>query len=128
VLTVCVPHTKLLVETAFLTGLLDTSAQRHRRQGSRLQGRLSHACSCVSTWRGVASQTDRFLYRFRTLNVKCPLADIPWTSLYKMKRPSGMDFTRWGKDNVFIDVAYTPGLQQLQRRRDAQTEMPVCGP
>ena len=61
----------------------------------------------MSTWRGAASGTDRFLYGFSALNLTCPLADVPLTSLYRMGRPRGMDFIRRGEDNVFMDVSYT---------------------
>jgi hypothetical protein len=50
------------------------------------------------------------LYGFSALNLKCPLTDLPLPSVYRMGRPSGMDFTRWGEDNVFIDVSYTQGI------------------
>jgi hypothetical protein len=47
---------------------------------------------------GAASGTDRFLYGFSALNLTCPLADVPLTSLYRRGRPRGMDFMRRGED------------------------------
>ena len=63
----------------------------------------------MSTWRGAASGTDRFLYGFSALNLKGPRVDVPLSFPYTAPDARVEGIASGGvKMHVFMDVSYPP--------------------
>src|SRR5437870_4190890 len=62
----------------------------------------------VSTWRGAASGTNRFLSGLQALKMYTVLSLTSLWSLYRRSRSGGTYFFRRGATNGCMDVSYPP--------------------